>query len=561
MSHSSRQVCLLIFSYTALAVAWGWRLHANDPAPARIDTQLESTRTGIATSLARAPKHLQMAAVLQLAMLPDDEMKALQAWQQAVPEQRLRQLTVQQGPLHTPSPLNTALVFVELSRADAPLIDDSRLFISASGDRLEEAHKIEALEQLAAKALETQEPSLAIAIHERVCESPAATWQNVLNLSEAARLARRPAAALRVVNDWLDQAHPRLDAAQLEEAHDLQITLLLEGSRYAEASRIALDALRALQPQQSIPPALMRRALLATRAAGESAELLPWIERQLRTYAEHQRSLEELAAGKAIDSEYRRWLNEGACIADLNHQTSIACELFFRLASTGETRGLARLHALATQIGRGKELAWVLARLQTRFSIPQLALALADGDAPAAARAMLAPHLQSSPDDREGWRLLTQIDIMLRGESAAAMQWEGFLKRFPDDVPAMQRLAELQIAAAQHPRALRALQSIPVEQLDEATLRRMATLAIQLDDIPAAHHAQQLLVDSSKQPAVRDVLALAGLSLQHPDALNPEAARDAVFARLPTGTDFHQSLTATPDTGKVTHFSTAVEAK
>lgn len=561
MSRSSRQAFLLIFSYSILAVAWGWRLHANHAPLPRENPLFDATRTAIASSLARAPRHLLQPALFQLAMLPDPELEALHTWQKAVPEQRLRQLTVQQGPLPTPCPLNTALLFVALTRADAPLIDDSRLLVSAAGDRLEEPHKIAALELLASQALANHELSLAVEIHERACESPAATWQNVLNLTEAARIARRPAAALRVVNDWLSEAQPRLDEAQHEAALDLQVTLLLEGTRYAEASRVALDSLRALKPADPIPPRLMQRALLATRAAGESAELLPWIERQLRTFADHQRRLQNLAAGTAIDPEYRRWLNEGASIADLNHQTSIACELFFRLAASGETRVLARLHALAMQIGRGKELTDLLARLQGRFSILQVAQALTDGDAPAAARALLTAHLGSSPDDRAGWRLLTLIDIKLRGEPAAAMLWESFLKRFPGDVPALQNLAQLQVAAAQHPQAMRTLQSIPAGQMDETTLRTIAALAIHLDDIPAAHRAQQRLVESSPHPAVSDVLALATTTLQHPDAVTAQAALTDAVARLPAGTDFHQSLTATPTTAEATHFSTAAKAE
>ena len=562
MSRTLRQTSLLIFSYSMLAIAWGWRLHSNNaPPPPKENPLLDATRTALASSLAHAPGHLQKAAIFQLALLPERELEALHTWQKEVPEQRMRQLTVQKGPLPSPCPLNTALLFVELTRADAPFVDESRLLVAASGDRIEETDKIEALELLASQALATHELSLAVEIHERACESPAATWQTVLNLTEASRIARRPAAALRVVNDWLYEAPPRLNESQRENALDLQITLLLEGTRYAEASRVALDSLRALKPADTITPRLMQRALLATRAAGESAELLPWIERQLRTFAVHQRSLPDLASETSIDPEYRHWLNEGASIADLNHQTSIACELFFRLAALGETRVLARLHALATQIGRGKELAGVLARMQDRFSPVQLAQALADGDAPAAARSLLAPHLQSSTDDRAGWRLLTQIDIKLRGEPAAAVLWESFLKHFPDDVPALQQLAQVQISAAQPSQALRTLQSIPGAQLDEATLRRIAALAIQLDDIPAAHHAQQLLVESSPHPAVADVLALVTTTLQHPDPVAAHAALTEAVAKLPAGTEFHQSLTAKSSTGEATHFSTAALAR
>lgn len=562
MSRSARQALLLVFSYSMLAVAWGWRLHANDKIPdATVDASLEATRTQLAPRLARAPKHLQLAAAMQLGLLPDAELKALQSWMKMMPEQRVRQLTVQHGPLQTPSPLNTALIFAEIQQPDAPLLEDSRMFVSAAGDRMEEADKIAALELIAAQALGGNEQSLAISIHERVCEFPSATWQNVLSLTEAARAARRPAAALRVVNEWLGEAKSRLNATQREEALDLQLSLLLEGSRYAEASRISLDALRALKPSAGLPPRLLERALLATRAAGESVELLPWIEFHLRTYADHQRTAPDLAAGKEVAPDYRRWLNEGASIADLNHQSSIACDLFFRLAALGETRVLARLHTLATQMRRDSELSSVLASLQPRFSAIQLAQALADGGAPAAAHAVLAPHLESSPDDRAAWHLLTQIDIMQHGEASAAVLWEGLLKRFPDDVPARQHLSRLQIASAQYPQALRTLQSIPESQRDEATLRSIVSLAIQLDDVPAAHRAQQLIISTTPSPTVSDVVSLATTSLQHADALAVETAQSEALAKLPAGTEFHRSLTARMETGEAEQFSTAAKAK
>lgn len=565
MSRSPRQIFLLVVSYTALAVAWGWRLHADDAILVKEDTALDATRIDIVQRVASAPKHLQQAAVFQLAMLPDRDVRALNDWRQAQPEQRLRQLTVQQGPVHAPCPLNTALLFADLVRVDAPLIDDSRLLVSASGERLEEPHKIEALELLATQAINNNELSLALEIHERACESPIASWQNVLNLAEAARLARRPAAALRVVNVWLDQDNPRLDAAQREDALDLQTTLLLEGTRYAEAGRIVLDTLRELKPTEAIPARLMQRAVLATHAAGESDELLPWIERQLRSYPDHQFTLEQIAAGTAIADDYRHWLSEAASIADLNQQTSIACEMFFRLAAAGETRVLARLHALATQIGRGKELSKLLTTLQTRpsqpISAPQIAQAFASGNAPAPARDLLAAHLKISADDREGWRLLTQIDVTLRGSGSAPFLWESFLKRFPGDAPALRQLAQLQFDAAHYSQALHTLQQIPSDQLDEATLRRIIALAIQLDDITAAHRAQQLLVESSSQPAINDVLALASLTRQHPDAAAVQSTLTTAVAKLPAQTAFHKELLSTPQAGEASEFNTAAKAQ
>lgn len=560
MSRTSRKVLLLILAYTGLAIAWGWRLHATDAPVSQSEQLLEATRVELVSRLASAPKHLQRPAIFQLAMLPEAEVRSLHEWLKAVPEQRLRQLTIVQGPVHAPCPLNTALVFAELGRADAPPVDDMRLLVSAAGDRLEEPHKLAALELLAGRAAENHEHVLALEIHQRICESSAATWRNVLNLAEAARIAHRPAAALRVINAWLDPSGTRLDPAHRDDALDLQTTLLLEGARHAEASRIVLDELRSLKLDAPLPPRLLQRALLATRAADESAELLPWIERHLRTFPDHKLAIEEIAAGKPVSKDYLRWLSESAAIADSQNHTSIACDGFFRLAAAGETRVLARLYALATQIGRGRELAQLLTALQRQFSVLVLAKALADGNAPAPARDLLAAHLKNSPNNRAGWRLLTEIDILLRGDTSAPMLWDGFLKRFPGDVPALRQLAGLQLQNAQFPQALRALQQIPGEHLDEPTLRQIAALAIQLDDLPAAHRAQQLIVQGSKSPAVSDVIALAELTRQNPDA-TAEAVLAEALVKLPEGSAFQKAFLSPATSGQATSFSTAVEAK
>ncbi|MCX6837556.1 MAG: hypothetical protein NTX35_07060 [Verrucomicrobia bacterium] len=85
MSRSSRQVLLLITSYTALAVAWGWRLHANDAPPKNNETLLDTTRAEIIDRLATAPADLQPPALLQLALLPEKEILALHEWRSKAP--------------------------------------------------------------------------------------------------------------------------------------------------------------------------------------------------------------------------------------------------------------------------------------------------------------------------------------------------------------------------------------------------------------------------------------------------------------------------------------------
>lgn len=560
MSSSSRQIVLLLLSYTALAVAWGWRLHAGDKVVNRDQEMLDATLKAVAVRLVHAPEPMRQPAFFQLALLPAHEIRSLQEWDAAPAEQRLRQLTIQHGPVAAPCPLNTALVFAELAGPEALTVDESRLLISAAGDRLEEPHKLAALEQLAAQAVAAGDYNLGLEIHQRICESPAVAWRHVLALVEAARLAHRSAAALRVVESWLDPLAMRLAGAEREDALDLQTALLLEGTRHAEASRIVLDELRTLKPGTGIPARLMERALLATRVSGESAELLPWIECHLRTFAEHRLTVEEIAGGKPLSPGYQRWLREGSFIADRQNHTSSACDGYFRMAAGGEIRVLARLHALATQTGRGREVAGLFSLLQRRLAATELAQALSAGGAPSPARDLLTAHLKNQPDHREGWRLLTQIDTTLRGEASAAALWEGFLKRFPEDVPALHQLARAHLRNGELREALSTLQHVPGEHLDEPTLREIAALSIQLDDMPVAHRAQQLLVQGLSSPGIGDVMLLADLTRQHADE-DSQAALAAAITKLPAQSAFQKSLLEPMSTGEATHFSTAAKER
>ena len=101
---------LLLCLYTALAVAWGWRLHSHEASNEAPDEAIQQTRVMIAQRIAKLPPHRLRPALFELGMLPEADMLALADWLAQVPMLRLRQVTIQQGPVHTPCPLNDALV-------------------------------------------------------------------------------------------------------------------------------------------------------------------------------------------------------------------------------------------------------------------------------------------------------------------------------------------------------------------------------------------------------------------------------------------------------------------
>ncbi|MBK8036139.1 MAG: hypothetical protein IPK22_03260 [Verrucomicrobiaceae bacterium] len=559
--HSLREnLPLLVLLYAALAGAWGWRLQASKQPP--VDETLQATRVEVVKRIAKLPPRRLNPALFQLGMLPEGEVKNLARWLEDPATPRLRQLTVQQGPIGDAGPLIAALILAEVQRSDAPALDEMRLLVSAAGDRLEEPVKIEVLGLLAHQAAETGDLHLATDIWLRITESPVATWSEVEELIEAARDARRPAAALKVVKAWLDDAKGHLTSEQLPKAQDMQIQLLIEGGRVAEASRIARDALRALPAKSAVPEIMLERALRAATAAAESGELLPWIERRLREHPEHASTWEQLAAGRETSPSYRHWLWHAASISDLQSLHGTACDLFFRVAAIGDLKCLGRLNALAAQTGRSKDFATLVESLQNRpqeaLSLIDLARALEAGGAPEAGRDLLAAHLKTKPEDRDAAFAMTEIDEARRGPGSSMILWEGFLRKFPDDTAALRRLAALQTADGQHLPALRSLQRIATENLAEADLRHIATLGEILDDTSTALQARQMIVERQEKPSVADLMAIAALTPQHDDPALAQSALAAAAEKAPRSQLLGEWL-QNSRLGTAGTFSTAVE--
>jgi Arc/MetJ-type ribon-helix-helix transcriptional regulator len=559
--HSLREnLPMLVLLYAALAGAWGWRLQASKQPP--VDETLQATRVEVVKRIAKLPPRRLNPALFQLGMLPEGEVKNLARWLEEPSTPRLRQLTVQQGPVSDAGPLIAALILAEVQRRDAPALDEMRLLVSAAGDRLEEPVKMEVLGLLAHQATETGDLHLATDIWLRITESPAATWSEVEELVEAARAARRPAAALKVVKAWLDDAKGHLTSVQLPKAQDMQIQLLIEGGRVAEASRIARDALRALPAKSAVPEIMLERALRASTAAAESGELLPWIERRLREHPEHASTWEQLAAGRETSPSYRHWLWHAASISDLQNLHGTACELFFRVAAIGDLKCLGRLHVLAAQTGRSKDFATLIESLQKRpqdaLSLIDLARALEAGGAAEAGRDLLAAHLKTQPEDRDATFAMTEIDEASRGPGSSMILWEGFLRKFPEDDAALRRLAALQIADGQHLPALRSLQRIASENLAEADLRHIATLGEILDDTSTALQARQMIVERQEKPSVADLMAIAALTPQHDDPALAQTALAAAAEKAPQSQLLGEWL-QNSRLGTAGTFSTAIE--
>ena len=114
-------------------------------------------------------------------------------------------------------------------------------------------------------------------------------------------------------------------------------------------------------------------------------------------------------------------------------------------------------------------------------------------------------------------------------------------------------------ATLERSQALRTLQQIPGEKLDEATLRLIASLAEYLDDAVVAHRARELIVERQGKPTAADLMALAAVSPQIED---PAQAADVfrAFAAKVTDSPYVTALSADSlRHGNAGSFSTAAE--
>jgi DNA-binding SARP family transcriptional activator len=562
-----RNAVLLLLLYAACAGVWSWRFSTRNTEAARlVEQEREAARISadITQRLQGITPRRLITAAYQLGKLPAEELRDLQAWSMEQPIVRLRQLTVQSGPLHAPSPLNDALLLAEIRRPDTAGIDESRLMIAAAGDRLDPRVQCEALEHLASRAGKRQDHSLATDILMRAAECEGATWDTVLQLVEVARLARRPAAALIPVQRWIARQPAALSAVQLDQALDLQATLLLEGGRHAEASRIALDALRELPKNAPIIESALARAHRAALAAGEASTVLPFIQRFLAQMPEHQLTDAQIAADPQSSGEtYRRWLGSAASIADASPKSDESIPMLLRVVATGDPRPLARLHRLPAAADSSQQLAVLLKTLETRprhpLRAPDLARSLSAAGSADTALELLAAWLETHPQDVDADRARAQL-LAKQKTGTAAAAWEAFLRRHPEDREAQRALAQAHLASGAHSRALSLLRDLPHSSLNDRDLRQIVTLAELADDTDLVHSTLLQIIQRQEKPAAADLLALTAASQQHSD---PAFARQ-MLAEVVTRAASHAPLMAawidrSLRTAQAGAFSTAVE--
>ena len=464
---------LLILLYVGLAAAWAWRLK---PAPAYVeDPQRQPRLERLTVFLTKAPPVVLERILMSIAPIPDERLALVDAWLKLPPMEQLRELTVRDpAMLKGAGTLRDSLLLGWLGhekRAIAP--HEAHLMIAASGSRLDDQMRLYAFETLAARARRDGDLDGAISILDRAADIPRAKWAVTRTLVQIARERDQSMVALGAINDWLKKVGDKAPAADLDEAREMQVHLMLRLNRPADALDLQLARLEQVPAEAPLPEATLNRALVCARAAQQELKMISWLERQLATFPEHKLKPEELQTRAEVNSEYLHWLKEHASIVDRELPAVRGFEACLRLAAAGERTAISRFCALAEGAKGGEAAVKLLRQLLQQPLLRSAVLELAQQQ-PLARRAV-AEALRAASSDRELHFAATLAEAAAAPGSAPAL-WQGYLRRFPADAAAQRRLIQAHLAARQPSLALRVFDSMDEQKLTEADRRQRELL-------------------------------------------------------------------------------------
>ena len=471
MKVTPRTAGLLILLYMGLIGVWTWRLMPPPPNQGA-EAAWQSMQAKAASYLAKAPKDTAMPALMRLAKMPQDQLQALADWVDQPALNQIRQLTVQKGTIIILGPeWGEALLQTWLVHAPPVNLLEAHLMVAAAGDRLPEQARQTALETLARRALAQGDAADAVTILGRATELPGATWGTLQQLTAAARAARNTAPALRALTLWIQRHADDTDEAILEQARDLEFTLMMQAGDVAEALSYQLSQLIGSVP---FSERTLDRAWLAARRAHQGSRLLPLLEQHLKSFPEHDLPNEKLTQQTDIHPDYLRWLTCHAAICDDEQPAPIAFASHLRLAAARVPAALPRLCALATSPAQKTQAAQALSTALDRAELQLTALQLAQTDP--IARKVLSDRLRTAPHQRDLHYAATLATAAAQTTGSTALLCQDFLRRFTGDVPAQRRLIQAHLDEQQPALALRAYTALPAKALTNEDRQQQAIL-------------------------------------------------------------------------------------
>ena len=463
----------LLLLYLILAGAWAWRFRSvEEPI---MDSQRIPRLEKLSRYLTKAPPSVVQPILMSIASVSDERLAMLDAWLSRPPLQQLRELTVQETPmLKNAGSLRDSLMLAWLGQPDLGAVSLGHPMIAAAGNRFDDQIKLFAYQTLASKSQREGDFQNALPILLRASELSNATWRDLTSYILAAQSQGQDMAALQAVNHWL-KGHPaETEKAYLMEARELQMVLMLRLKKIEDAFALQTEYLRQAPTTGPLPGPDLDRALVSGRAAGHQVKLIPWLERQLANFPEHQTEPENLLKFAAIDPDYIHWLRAYAAIADQELPPAIAFQACLRLSAVGERCALVRLCALAEPAKGVLQAEKFLTLALSQPALNPTVLEMAQTSS--LALRIVAEALRKSPQDHSLHYAAVLAEASAKPESATVL-WQAYLRRFPTDLPAQRRLIQAHLQAKQPDLALRIYRSLDPKSLSASDQRERDMLS------------------------------------------------------------------------------------
>ncbi len=458
-------------------------------------------RVIIAKYLESLPEAASEGALHELTALSPAQLKKTLDWLPIEPEQR--PLTLGDTGLDKAGALFAALLEASLTGYNAaPLPELPRLFQQlplAKDDSL----RLHLLMACARHAAVENDTAIELEMLAAAARHPRAGWEHLAVLIETAASERQTAAAVEVLQDWLDDPPSAATTIEHERARAALARLLLLDNQAANAWAMLQPLLNnATAPADST----LELAWNAAAGAGQTASMVKPLEAGLQPHPPHQLHWRELADAPPPAPAYLTGLRRLATACQAAGNEARAVEMHLHLAWLEHPRHLLSVLPAAVGLDRLGEVLDLLERLDEERPDPAgahaftlAALAMEQGQTESA-RALLEARLARHPQDLAATRLLLRVRADTLPLLQAVMLWKQHLRRHPGDSGAHHHICDLWQRARQPRAAVNHLLSLSPSQASPSLRLRLAETAI------AARHAPALVTALERLRAAGETL-------------------------------------------------------
>lgn len=411
-------------------------------------------------------------------------------------------------------------VITAVQYVDVIAPDEAFALLGPKASRIPEPYRLQLFRLLARNALATSKPEVAVQILREACTTSDADWQTISSLVDTERWNNRPEEARSALKAWLEKHSQKLDPQLYDTANEMLFTLALEANVPGEALDACLRDLKQLAPEAPISAPLMEQAFKAAEYAGQTHEILPWIERYLRSFSEDRLEWPELLkftqSHAASDPGYLLWTQRAAQVADWNSIADRAHHHHLRLIALNVTASLDRYLSLSSYLGRNEEAASVLSALMPIKDREDLQLTLArlkaSNGEPQAAFKLYTEWLARHPDDHDARWEHACLHEAITLSSDSIKTFTRLLNDYPDDVRATQRAVSLMNSHGQHRESLQRLDALDESAFNADMIEDYTLLAESLDEPKSLMRALRIKISRSTPPLSSDYLRLAEIA-------------------------------------------------